>query len=233
MTFKTPRLIRQTYTAEKAEEEISGEWVVALIYRQLSFYITSLLTPFKVSSNQVTYFSGLLCLLLLVFAVSDYSMSYLVVGCIATFILVLDCVDGNLARLNNETSDYGGFLDFFIDIIYKTTLYLAIAFLISSESVNALNLNFPFVYSYIAITSTLIARLCRMYPGMPQKTSKITTATSTDKTYSFLSGLDHLTPLLLIVSGYFSSIEYVLVWITFYAFCDMLISFSIKSSSLR
>lgn len=102
--------VRRAYSDEKRRAD-EAEWLAAQIIRPLSMYLTVPLARMGVTANGVTWTSIVLvpvaCLLL---SAAGYTLQ--IIGASGLLLwLVLDHVDGNLARLQGHTSAYGDFLD--------------------------------------------------------------------------------------------------------------------------
>ena len=103
--------IRATYSKEKmVSERRNKEW---LYYagRQPSFYLTWLFLWLNISANQATYIGLVVGLISCIFLGWGSYIFKLVGILIATLYLVLDCVDGNIARYRGVTNKYGEFID--------------------------------------------------------------------------------------------------------------------------
>ncbi len=104
------REIRFTYTEEKRNSDKENLWLY-LVIRRLSFYPTWVFLKIGISANQATFISMVLgvlgCALL---GIGGYGNS--IIG--ALFVSgwsILDCVDGNLARLTKSANKYGVLVD--------------------------------------------------------------------------------------------------------------------------
>src|SRR5476651_2342469 len=104
--------IRRTYSPAKAREEWFGDWASALIYRPLSFCVTPLFIRLGFSAQMVTLLSLMIGLSLPLIAIFGGGTALWWVAGLATVWVVLDCVDGNIARLLQTASRSGHYLDF-------------------------------------------------------------------------------------------------------------------------
>jgi len=98
-----------SYTPEKRNWDRTYPWI-AYVLRPVSFLMTWLLSP-CVTANQVTLFSYLVAVLSLVFLADGSSTSFLLGSSLLVLFNLLDCVDGNLARLRGTSNPFGRFLD--------------------------------------------------------------------------------------------------------------------------
>ena len=103
-----------------------SSWWVKLFIRKLSFVFTYLFINLRWSSNAVSYLSIFVSLTACVcFAIP--SMSALVIAVtLINFWLVLDCVDGNIARCKKQKKVYGEFVDAISGYFTVAFVYLSI-----------------------------------------------------------------------------------------------------------
>ena len=103
----------------------SEEVLDLLIFRLLGFFIALLLRKTSVTPNNVTILSMILGLFSGYFLyIRDY-----ITGAILIFLAnLLDCVDGQLARLKKQFSPVGRILDGFADYVTYVSSYVGLAF---------------------------------------------------------------------------------------------------------
>ena len=101
--------ILASYSEEKRQWDRTFPWI-AYVLRPASFLVTWLL-PAWVTANQVTVFSYLVALLSLVLLAVGSFTGFLLGSVLLVFFNLLDCVDGNLARLRGTPTSFGRFLD--------------------------------------------------------------------------------------------------------------------------
>lgn len=101
--------IRSTYRpAEKAEDD--SLWLVRYVVRPFSFYVSWIFVRLGISANTVTLLSLVVGLIGSALLASGTGLD--LIGCILLLTwLVLDHVDGNLARFYCAQSKFGDFLD--------------------------------------------------------------------------------------------------------------------------
>lgn len=117
--------IRQSL-GEKREIDKQEYLLFDSVFRPLSFYLTWLFLRLGISANQVTYISllvGLTGLGLLAFG--GYGARVLG-ALLLNFWIVLDCVDGNIARCTSSSSRFGFFLDTTTGHIINLFLFLSV-----------------------------------------------------------------------------------------------------------
>ncbi len=111
----------------KVAWNVSGDIATNLFFRPLSIRITRRLSRTAVTPTQVTE----LLFTLRMIAAALFLLHIYLVSILAAILLyfaqVLDCVDGELSRVNKLSSEKGGLLDYFLDRFGDFVLYLAIA----------------------------------------------------------------------------------------------------------
>ncbi|MBI3032834.1 CDP-alcohol phosphatidyltransferase family protein [Candidatus Woesearchaeota archaeon] len=97
-------------------------------YRRISRYITWVLVHTSVTPNQVTFaeiFTGILASVFLAFP--DYTLN--IIGAILLQLwFTIDCVDGEIARFRNLSSQRGGYLDGMGTNIIRVTVFLGLGY---------------------------------------------------------------------------------------------------------
>lgn len=188
--------------------ELRTEWAMALIYRPISLLLTPLLARCRVPPLAVTLLGAICALALPWMAFQGWGST--AVGLTAITCCVLDCVDGNLARATGRVSARGAYADFLADLIYRVAFYAAVGFLWDGYAGLALGLT--------CAALALIARACRLYAPAAQGEAP------SGLMFSFLSGLDHLLPVALIVFGAFEALGALIAWLAVYSLGDFLVT---------
>lgn len=223
----------RSYHDAKRSEELYGEWGAALLYRPLSFLITPLFLRAGFSATGVSLLALCLLPLLPVAALAGGSLGYACLAAGGVIFATLDCVDGNIARVTDTASKLGGYTDFIADVLYRVVFYSSIGLLVAEQT-----FPLPWLTEYglaaalIAAWLAVAARLSRFYadrvmdegspqaPPEPQKTEAKPSAHEIG--FAFLSGLDPLLPLIVLITGYFGVLPLVLVWLVPYSGLDFL-----------
>jgi len=103
--------IRAGYTAEKRKEDREFRVWLYLVLRKISFYVAWVCLKFGISANQTTFLSVIVgfsgCILIASGQYYDVIAGSILINCW----LLLDCVDGDIARTKGSTSHYGQFVD--------------------------------------------------------------------------------------------------------------------------
>lgn len=102
--------IRASYSTEKAAEDKKQVWSYYVV-RRASFYPTILFLKLGISANQATWFSIVIVILgCLLLAVGEY-VGRIGGALLVNIWLILDYIDGNIARYQKSSSAYGDFID--------------------------------------------------------------------------------------------------------------------------
>ncbi|WED42822.1 CDP-alcohol phosphatidyltransferase family protein [Legionella cardiaca] len=116
----------------------------------LAFYITRVLAKYRIKPNTVTFFSLIFCTLSPLLIMKNHFV--LGLGC-AWLMMILDTVDGKLARLTVTSSKFGDYFDHGMDLIHPPFWYLAWGIALSKyyqvQFSEILNLFYVIVIFYI------------------------------------------------------------------------------------
>ena len=134
--LETLAAVRRSYTPEKAQEEARTEIAAFFLYRPLSFVITPFFLWFGFSADAVTVLGGLLACGMLVSAFIAGPHAFGVVLALGILIQVLDCVDGNVSRVNGRSSPVGGMLDGLCTLLFWTLYFCAVGVLARADGGN-------------------------------------------------------------------------------------------------
>ncbi len=222
--------IRRSYTPAKAREEWYGDWASALIYRPLSFLLTPLFLSFSFSATIVTLLSLALGLALPLIAACGGREAIWIVAAAATAWMVLDCVDGNIARVTDTSSLFGRYFDSATDVTFRGCFYVAIGILIDTHAGQG--------HSGLAVClaagyAAMAARFCRLYYDQLTGTDVYgeasdqmgrTGLTPARVLFAFLSGIDRLVPLMVFFAGYWHRLPWIAWFLLIYGLGDLALS---------
>lgn len=93
-----------------AEHNNKSSILVKWFYRPLSFVFSSLFANMKMSANAVSYFSCIVAIVSAAMFVIPNQIAHIIGAVLANFWLLLDCVDGNIARAIKK-QPFGRFAD--------------------------------------------------------------------------------------------------------------------------
>ncbi|MBM3264751.1 MAG: CDP-alcohol phosphatidyltransferase family protein [candidate division Zixibacteria bacterium] len=128
--------MKGSFTEEKRQAERRSDLPVHLIYRPLSFWITPLFLKLGFSAHAVTVFSMLVALSLPVTARWGGDYAYMWVAALCVFFQILDCVDGNIARLLKTSGRVGNLLDSISSLLFWTSYFISVGILSHGTSDN-------------------------------------------------------------------------------------------------
>ena len=113
--------------------------------RPISISISKILVKFKISSNQISFFSFLFSMIAAgLFAVGNYWLLALG-GLLAQFASIIDGCDGEVARLKYLSSDYGGWFDAVLDRYADAFLLFGLTWYVYSQNTSPLVLAIGFL----------------------------------------------------------------------------------------
>lgn len=117
--------IKKSYHSTKQLSDRNDLWLYYVI-RKISFYITWIFLKFGFSANQTTYIAIIVGLTGCGFIIyPDYKIK--IIGTLLiNFWIVLDCVDGNIARYKKKSSEYGEFIDSLGGYLMNALLFLSV-----------------------------------------------------------------------------------------------------------
>jgi len=129
MSYKEMLQEARSSTREVAKHQ--KEQLIVLIFRELGYYLSPAFMILNVSANKIT----VLGLILGVIAGALIWYGYLFWGVLFLFVeVILDHVDGTIARVRGEATFYGRFMDGFCGIIVSTITKLSLSGLVVSMS---------------------------------------------------------------------------------------------------
>ena len=129
--LKTKTKIVAEYGDKK--EEDSQEYFAYYLIRPISFWIAALFALFNVSANSVTWLSLVFGLLgFFTFFIGGHE-SQIIASIFILIWLILDHVDGNLARYYKTQSLFGDFLDSLVCYIVFALIPISIAYSVSNN----------------------------------------------------------------------------------------------------
>lgn len=117
--------IRTVYRDSRKKEDIAWNTYVA---RPMAAVLVHLLRATPLTPNQVTFLGGIVfAVAALVMVLASSPLGFLGAALLIHFSYLLDCADGQLARLKQMTSEVGAHLDFLMDEIKALMLVAAAA----------------------------------------------------------------------------------------------------------
>ena len=181
-------------------EEFRNDWAYVVFYRPLSAILAWALAHTSASPTAVTLAGGVsIPVMLLAAVLMPPDLAVPVVGLIAWIGGLLDCVDGDLARLTGRTSWLGRYVDFQIDVVRWATLFVAVGLAADRAGGGS---NPWFAIAAVAAWLRLFARAARDYRVAvlgrdPQGTARPARASLGERLVAFVTGLDGFLPIFL------------------------------------
>ena len=208
----------------KFAQELRTEWAVALVYRPVSFVLTPVFAALGASPTAVTLLGLAVALALPFAAVNGGAHAWLIVGVLGVAFCVLDCIDGDLARVTGRASKAGAYLDFIVDLVYRVGVYSAVGIAADgardAAGVDSLGSYAGIVAGLLSALLAILARACRLYADAHVRDRSDAAARSGSAAFAFVSGLDHLLPVFVLAVGALASLDWVLVWLLAYSLAD-------------
>jgi phosphatidylglycerophosphate synthase len=213
----------------KFAHELRTEWAIALVYRPFSFLLTPLFAACGAAPTAVTML-GLACALLLPWlAITGGASAWAWVGALGVIFCILDCVDGDLARVTGRTSKLGAYADFITDIVYRIALYASIGLLVDRSQVvgSLVGEGAGLAVGLACALLAVVARACRLYveaDGSSASPARGTSDTAASVAISFLSGIDHLLPIGVLAFGAAGRLDWLLAYLFAYSLGDLVLT---------
>ena len=117
--------VRASYTSEKAADERRSEIIAHCVYRPLSFYVTPLFLRAGIPADGVTLGMFVFAAAMPALAAWGPAPAWVWVVAIGMTLQVLDCVDGNIARVSQRFSKVGGMLDGLCTLLFWALFFFS------------------------------------------------------------------------------------------------------------
>ena len=223
----------------KFRKELHGEWGAVVFYRGPAILLTPLFLKYSVKPTTVSIFSLIVVLVMPLTLVLPAPVDFAYLALTGILFHILDCVDGNIARITKTHSRAGRYTDFIADVLQRIFIYLILGLLLQSDmAVASLADLYPFLLMVIAGLLAVVARLSREYAISALSVSEMAELESVNPfvnsnpvsvikkiecfIFSFLSGLDTLTPVLILVAGLLGDMHWLPWWLVFYSLLDFI-----------
>lgn len=112
---------------ESKEGWIHRNWFDKNVTRKISIYITYLMIKLKLTPNQITFLTLIIGIVGGIFIATGDEIYWLLGFLLLYFSVILDAVDGELARFYNKVSELGRYLDLFVGYILHKYILLTIS----------------------------------------------------------------------------------------------------------
>lgn len=218
---ETAAQIRASYSPAKAWAEMSGDLPAYLVYRPLSIYVTVPLVRTGIPASAVTATCLAIGLSLPFVAAFSGPCDFVFVAALAFAFFVLDCVDGNLARVRGNSGQSGALFDAATDAIFWISLLLAFGVLVQKR--NGWLAPYGIGVGLAVAVVSLLGRRVRDEFRSLYETSASTTDTRPlsigvgEWIKIGFSGLDQTYPLVLVIAGLAQALDAALLGVLIYA----------------
>jgi phosphatidylglycerophosphate synthase len=162
------------------------------------------------------------------------------VGALGVVFCILDCVDGDLARVTGRTSRLGAYADFITDIVYRIALYASIGLIVDrspiAESLVPIGEGAGLAVGLACVLFAVVARACRLYveaDGSSASPARGTRDTGASVAIAFLSGIDHLLPIGVLAFGAAGRLDWLLAYLFVYSLGDLVLTQGVAWRRLR
>ena len=190
-----------------------------------------------ITPNAVTAVAALLLPIMIIAAtLCQPAAALAIVLVLAIIYQILDCTDGSLARITGQASVSGHYWDLVADLAYRGCIYATVGYLADQ----IYPWSFPVSQmSCMALAAwfAALARLARMNlerlapRRIAEKSDQKAAAAFTF--YSFLSGMDTLFPLFVVIASAVDMLSFYIAWIVFYSFADVIVALLEARGRLR
>ena len=231
------RDVAQAYAKSKLARELETDPGTVLIYRPVSFVIASLLARLGVTPNAVTMTAGLVNpAIVVVVLTATPSTAFAAITFLGILYALLDCVDGDIARVSNLTSSIGHYCDFVFDVVHRFVFYGALGYLadrLVEPSPLLVRLGMDY-FGLMLVTAwiVLFTRLCREWSPPEEDRSNSDTTTAAARSgrsfrpfaWAVFSSIDQHYAILGFLSWTLGLLEFYLVYLFVVTVVDVLIS---------
>lgn len=213
------------YRATKYREELRTDWGSALIYRPPALVIAAMLATTKIRPTTVTALGALLLpAMALAALLLSPACALAAVLVLSILYLIVDCIDGALARATGQVSASGHYWDLIADLAYRGVAYVSVGYLADQL--------FPWTFAIsqatvLAVAAWLaaFARLARNNLDRLAPAQKPAEMPTTGFNFlSFLTGLDTMFPFLVGLAWATGQMTVLVLWVLIYSLGDVAIS---------
>ena len=152
----TYKQVLESYTPSKRAQDKQHHLILSYIYRPISFPLTWCALKLGLSANQITHFTILLTVGFPCFFLTNDSR-WRLLGVMMMFLyLVLDCVDGNVARIKNTSSKRGEFWDAVAGVLFWTIAFPSLSLGVTTDMLYFGSLQWLVSYSGLLISKLFL-----------------------------------------------------------------------------
>ena len=111
----------------KSKMDQRDSFISRHVYRSASFYLSVPFLRFGFTANQITLISFLSSLVAMLIIAAGGRSNAIIGSLLCILGVLLDYVDGNIARLKGKTSYYGKFIDSIVDIFVSALIPISVS----------------------------------------------------------------------------------------------------------
>jgi phosphatidylglycerophosphate synthase len=213
--------VRRSYPADKRWEELSGELPALLLFRPLSFLVTPIFLRAGLSANAVSCLAGALAVAMFAAAWRGGAHAHWAVFALGCGVQLLDCVDGNVARVRREVSARGQLLDLLVGQLYGVLLLASLGLLVErsgSGPLAAAGLEIALALALLVCVNRLTRNYAQLHFGYQQLAQAQPRGPLPRSTRLLiaLAGLENLYVFAIAIGGALGALEAVLLGIGAY-----------------
>jgi phosphatidylglycerophosphate synthase len=135
------------------KHEVFDETLALYILRPIAFIFVKLLYPTSITPNQVSIMTAIVGIMSGYFFSRGDVVSFVIAGSLYFLSLVLDCVDGMIARLKNNGTPVGRIIDGLADYIVGISVYIGMGIGFGKELIDIKYL--PFNYWWFIVIAAI------------------------------------------------------------------------------
>ena len=163
MNFFSVSDIKGHYNDEKRKGDSKLPLYLRKIMRPLSFYVTGLFLSLKISANQASILGFCLAFIGCMLLASGNYPQMVVAFVLINFGILMDFVDGNIARYHDNPTYFGNFIDGLIGVAIYAMIPISLGFGVSKINPSKLILSISPTNAIIMGMSIAIIWLFRKY----------------------------------------------------------------------
>jgi len=209
--------IIKSYSEEKQLSDKNHHFILYYIYRPISFPITWVLLKFNLTSNFVTVITILISFSLIPLLISEFIIHKYIAALMMFMYLVLDCVDGNIARTTKKSNKVGEFLDLFSGLLFWAIVFPSIGYGVLQE--NIILKDYDYLLSNVGYSITILFFISRLLNQEVKNNlidKKIDQTLINPKIFLIIKSFYDLVPIIYFLFLYFSIIDIFLYLYFFY-----------------
>ena len=157
---KSIKELRKMCQESRYESEGGMPWFERNFYRRISIYFTKICLKIGISANQTTLLSLFCALVGGFFLIFANNILYLIISALFLILfLILDRVDGEIARYTKSASKFGRYFDFMVGSSAHSYIIICMTF----GAYNALHDPTIFAFGFLAVIVPLLSMISSFF----------------------------------------------------------------------